>query len=402
MPPETPTLGTVRTVSWVDVVVVVVIAAAAVHGLRVGALVQVLTLAGFALGVTVGALLTGVAAPLVHDPALRVVVALGLVIGLGALGSILGHLVGSVGNLAARRHRLGPLDSAAGVGVAVVAGLFAVWLVANELAQTQYTWLSAAIQRSGIVRAVDQAMPPLPNVFSRVQAFLGSTGLPPVFTELEPAPVHVPTPSAAWAARVARTAAGSTVKVLGNACGYLQEGSAFVVAPGMVATNAHVVAGEQSTTVVVKGAQYPAVTVSFDPTFDLAILRTSAPLGPPLPIDGSSVPSGTWGAVIGYPEDGPLSIRPAAVATELSAEGRNIYNEGTVVRSVYQIDATIQPGNSGGPLLDGHGEVIGVVFSRSTVYQGVGYALASPGVLRRVDDARGRTRAVSTGACTSR
>ncbi len=387
--------------NWVDVVVIVILVATAIHGLRVGAVVQVLTLVGFAAGVTIGALLTGAVAPLVHGTLARTVVVLALVIGLGVAFSVLGRVVGTMGNLAARRHHLGPLDSAAGVGVALVAGLFAVWLVANELAQTQYTWLSAAIQRSGVVRAVDHVMPPLPSVFSRVQTFLGSTGLPPAFSELEPPPVHVPTPSLAFAESVARTAEASTVKVLGEACGYIQEGSGFVVAPGMVATNAHVVAGERSTSIVVRGAQYPATTVYFDPTFDLAVLRTGAPLGPTLRLDTSDVPSGTQGAVLGYPENGPLTIGPAAVAAELSAQGRNIYNEGTVVRSVYQIDATIQPGNSGGPLLDGSGQVVGVVFSRSTVYQGVGYALASPGVLRRVQEAEGRTATVSTGACTS-
>jgi S1-C subfamily serine protease len=388
-------------VDWVDAVVVVALVLAAVHGLRVGALIQVLSLAGFVLGVTLGALLADVVAPSVHTPSAKAAVALGLVIGMGAMFGVLGRVLGSWGNLAARRIRLGPLDSAAGVGVAVVAALFGVWLVANELVQSPYVWLSSAIQRSGLVRAVDGVMPPLPSVFSRVQGFLGGSGFPPVFSELEPTPLHVALPSGAWAQRIARSGAASTVKVLGQACGYVQEGSAFVVAPGEVVTNAHVVAGEHATTVVVRGQQYPATTVYFDPTFDLAVLRTAAPLGPPLALDPSTVPSGTQGAVIGYPENGPLTVDPAAVAEEIDAQGRNIYNEGTVTRQVYQIDANVQPGNSGGPLIDSGGQVIGVVFSRSTAYSGVGYALASPGVRTRVQVAEHRTAAVSTGACTT-
>lgn len=386
---------------WVDAVVVVALVVAAVHGLRVGALIQVLSLGGFVLGVTLGALLSDVVAPAVHTPSAKAAVALGLVIGMGAIFGVLGRVLGSWGNLAARRIRLGPLDSAAGVAVAVVAALFAVWLVANELVQSPYVWLSSAIQRSGLVRAVDGVMPPLPSVFSRVQGFLGGSGFPPVFSELEPTPLHVALPSAAWAQSIARSGAASTVKVLGQACGYVQEGSAFVVAPGEVVTNAHVVAGEHATTVVVRGQQYPATTVYFDPTFDLAVLRTAAPLGPPLALDPSTAPSGTKGAVVGYPENGPLSVDPAAVAEELNAHGRNIYNEGTVTRQVYQVDANVQPGNSGGPLLDAGGQVIGVVFSRSTAYSGVGYALASPGVRTRVQEAERRTAAVSTGACTA-
>jgi S1-C subfamily serine protease len=395
------TLGYPLGVNWVDIVVVLVVLVAAFHGLRVGAMIQVLSLAGFAVGVTVGAIVATAVEPHVHGASSKTLVALALVLGLGALVGVIGRVVGTWGRLAAHRLRLGPVDSAAGLGVAIVAALFAVWLVANELAQTQVTWLSAAIQQSGVVRAVDDVMPPLPSVFSRVQSFLNTSGFPPVFSELEPAPLHVRQPSAGWAQQVARTAAASTVKVLGQACGYLQEGSAFVAAPGTVVTNAHVVAGERATSVVVNGTQYPATAVYFDPTFDLAVLRTNAPIGPPLSIDASTVSPGTQGAVVGYPEDGPLTVDPAAVAQTIEAQGRNIYNQGTVTREVYQIDAKVEPGNSGGPLVDAGGQVIGVVFSRSTVYVHTGYALASPGVLARVQAAERRSAAVSTGSCTS-
>lgn len=384
---------------WVDIAVVVLLLLAAVHGLRVGAVVQVLSLAGFVLGVTIGALLTDVVEPSVHSIASKTAVALALVFGIGALLGTTGRIVGTWGNLAARRHRLGGVDSAAGTGVAIVAALFAVWLVANELAQTQYSWLSSAIQRSGVVRAVDTVMPPLPAVFSHVQSFFGSSGFPPVFSELEPVPVHVATPSAAEAQALAASDVGSTVKILGQACGYLQEGSGFAVAPGMVVTNAHVVAGEPSTDVVVNGQSYPATAVLFDPTFDLAVLRTSAPIGPALTLDSGTVSPSSKGAVIGYPENGPLTVGPAAVARQVTAQGRNIYNEGTVTRQVYEIDANVEPGNSGGPLVESGGEVVGVVFSRSTVYPDVGYALTSPGVLARVHQAEPRTAAVSTGTC---
>lgn len=386
---------------WVDVVVVVLLVLAALHGLRVGALIQVLTLAGFVLGVTLGSLLADVVAPSVHAPPVKAAVSLALVVGLGMLLGVLGRLAGTWGNLAARRIRLGPLDSAAGVGVAIVAALFGIWLVANELVQSPYGWLSSAIERSSVVRTVDGVMPPLPDVFSRVQGFLGGSGFPPVFSELEPAPSHVSVPSAAWAQAVARTAEGSTVKVLGQACGYVQEGSAFVIGPGALLTNAHVVAGEASTSVVVQGRAYAATVVYFNPTYDLAVLRSAAPLGAVLTLDPSTVPGGTKAAVVGYPEDGPLTVDPAAVATQLSAQGRNIYNEGTVTRQVYQISANVEPGNSGGPLVDPDGQVIGVVFSRSTAYPDVGYALASPGVRARVLAVSRRTAAVGTGACTS-
>jgi S1-C subfamily serine protease len=232
-----------------------------------------------------------------------------------------------------------------------------------------------------------------------VQGFLSESGFPSVFSQLEPPPVPASRPTTRYARQVAATAMGSTVKVLGQACGFEQEGSAFVVEPGTVVTNAHVVAGEDQTDVVVGNRTYAATVVLFDPTFDIAVLHTTAPLGPPLTIDPTMVTPGTKGAVVGYPEDGPLTVGAASVAAQINAQGRNIYNEGTISREVYEVDADIEPGNSGGPLIGPDGDVIGVVFSRSTAYKGIGYALASPGVLSHVDQAAGRTKPAGTGAC---
>jgi S1-C subfamily serine protease len=169
----------------------------------------------------------------------------------------------------------------------------------------------------------------------------------------------------------------------------------------MVATNAHVVAGEADTQVLVDGNPYKATAVLFDPSFDLAILRTRAPLGPVLHIDPDLVARGTQAAILGYPEDGPLTVDPAGVTQEITATGRDIYNSGQVTRGVYALDANVRPGNSGGPLMAAGGEVIGVVFSRSTEYSTVGYALTSPGVLARVQLADSRTQPVGTGQCTA-
>jgi S1-C subfamily serine protease len=174
-----------------------------------------------------------------------------------------------------------------------------------------------------------------------------------------------------------------------------------VVGHGLVVTNAHVVAGESATQVVVNGASYAATVVLFDPKFDLAVLRTAAPLGAALTIDPDQVPRGTQAAILGYPEDGPLTIGAAGVTAEVTAVGRDIYNQGAVTRGVYALDATVRPGNSGGPVVIAGGEVVGVVFSRSTVYANVGYALTSPGVLARVRQAASRQAPVSTQKCAT-
>lgn len=382
-------------------VLVVLVVAAAVHGLRLGALVQLFTYAGFFAGLLLGALLSVLVVSPVRSPVFRTFVSLALVLGLAVALGIGGRVLGTWSNAGLKRLHLGSLDAAAGVAVGVVAVLLSAWILSNVLVESRYTWLSSAIQRSDVLRTVDNVLPPVPAVFAQVQGFLQSGGFPPVFADLAPLPAgRVAEPTAAQAQAMSVTAGRSTVKVLGVACGYEQEGSGFVVAPGLVATNAHVVAGETTTTVVVGSADYRATTVYFDPSFDLALLRTAAPLGPPLVLVTTTVPRGAVAAAVGYPEDRGLTVTPAGVAATVTAEGRDIYNDGLVVRQVYEIDADVLPGNSGGPLVDQSGAVIGVVFSRSTVDAGVGYALTSPAVATRVAQARTSTRAVSTDHCT--
>jgi S1-C subfamily serine protease len=377
---------------------------AAVHGLRLGALVQLLTFGGFWLGFLLGIFIFVPLFSFMHNQTARGVVTIGAVLitatGLGAAGRVLG----TWSNVSLRRHHLGRVDSVFGVLVAVVAVLLSSWLVASVISSpnSRYTWLSSAVARSDILHSIDEVLPQVPSVYGDLQNFLNTRGFPQVFSNLiPPTASSVATPTNAQTQALANPAITSVVKVLGTACGNEQEGSAFVVGPGMVATNAHVVAGEPDTVVVVNGSSYRATAVLFDPSFDLAILRTKAPLGPVLPISPNLVGRGTQAAILGYPEDGPLTVDPAGVTAEITAVGRDIYNNGLVTRGVYAVDADVLPGNSGGPLVAAGGQVIGVVFSRSTVYSTVGYALASPGVLARVQAADGRFTPVGTGQCTA-
>ncbi len=147
--------------------------------------------------------------------------------------------------------------------------------------------------------------------------------------------------------------------------------------------------------------------VSFDPSYDLAVLRVNDLSEPALPLDSSTVSRGTQAAVLGYPEGGPFDVVPAGVMDEFQAQGRDIYGQGLTEREVYELQAVVRPGNSGGPLVEPDGEVIGVVFSRSTTNNDVGYALTSPGVLAEVQRAKtltadGGHRAVHVGVTARR
>jgi S1-C subfamily serine protease len=391
-------------VDWVDLLIIGLMLLAAVHGLRLGALVQLLTFGGFWIGMVIGTLVWVPVLTFVHNQDVRALVTVALVLFTASSIGFVGRVLGTWSNVTLRRHHLGSVDSAFGVLVAVVAVLLSAWLVASVITSpnSRFTWLSAAVARSDILHSVDRVLPQVPSVFTDLQNFLSARGFPQVFTTLTPpATGTVATPTSATTRALADPAIFSTVKILGAACGNEQEGSGFVVGHGLVATNAHVVAGEPSTQVVLGGTAYRATAVLFDPSFDLAVLRTRAPLGPVLTIDPDDVGRGTQSALLGYPEDGPLTINPAGVTAEVTAVGRDIYNQGTVTRGVYALDADVRPGNSGGPLMGPGGEVIGVVFSRSTVYSNVGYALTSPGVLARVQAAEADQAAVSTGKCAS-
>jgi S1-C subfamily serine protease len=389
-------------VNWVDLLIIALMLLAAVHGLRLGALVQILTFGGFWLGLLLGTVVWVHALSFIHQDNERAgITVVAVLITAGGLAAV-GRTAGTYSNVTLRRLHLGAVDAALGVGVAVVAVLLSSWLVASVILSpnSRFTWLSSAVARSDILHSVDRVLPQAPPVFSDLQNYLNEQGFPQVFSTLTPPLTGtVSTPGSVATKDLADPAIQSTVKVLGAACGNEQEGSGFVVGQGMVVTNAHVVAGESATQVVVDGASYAATVVLFDPTFDLAVLRTDAPLGPVLTIDPDEVPRGTQAAIVGYPEDGPLLTGSAGVTGEVTATGRDIYNQGAVTRSVYVLEANVRPGNSGGPVVIAGGEVVGVVFSRSTVYPDVGYALTSPGVLARVRLAESRQVPVSTQKC---
>ena len=390
--------------NWVDWVLLVLVALSGVHGLRLGAAMQVLSFGGFWLGLFLGALLTPPIARHMHSTASKTIVAAVVVFGMAGLVGGLGRLLGAQSSSLLQRVRLGPVDSGFGAAVAVFATLVAAWLVATMLVNSRYTSLDAALKNSRIVRAMDSILPAPPSVFARIESFLANEGFPVVFTGLPPQalpPVALPTDAAVRSAVLA--AGPSTVQIAGTGCGVIQEGSGFVVAPGYVVTNAHVVAGITHPFVIDAKGRHAAEPMLFDPELDVAILRVPGLTDPSLRVDPQDVSRGATGAVLGYPEGGPFTYGPASVAAAFDANGLDIYGRSQTTRYVYQLAAEVRPGNSGGPLVAPDGLVIGVVFARSTSDANTGYALATPAVL--VDVRRGEAQPtnqpVSTGSCVS-
>jgi S1-C subfamily serine protease len=388
-------------VNLLDLVLLLILTLSLFSGFRRGAALQVVTYTGLIAGLIAGALLAPFTATLGRDPFTQATIALATLVGLAAIGDALGWVLGRKVWVAARRSPLSPVDHAAGTVVAAFAVLLTVWFLAFNLVQGPFPALSRQIRDSTVVGALDAVLPRPPLLLAQVRGFLDRFGFPEVFADLPPAPAGpVQEPSDDQAARAFRAADDATLKVVGQACDRIQEGSGFLVEPNYVVTNAHVVAGVRSPQVQQQGGQtFDADTVLFDDDLDLAVLRIESDPAPDLDLEPQPLGRGDVGAVVGYPRGGALTGEKAAVRRPLLAVGRDIYGEDTVRRRVYELQADVLPGDSGGPFVTVDGLVGGVVFAASTTHAGVGYALTAQEAGPPIRQALGRTQPVGTGPC---
>lgn len=384
-----------------DVFLIVILVVAAASGFRRGAALQVFSYTGLLLGLLVGAVIAPRVAGSIEGSGARTGVALGTLLLAGAVGDALGWLVGSRARLRTRSSRFGSADAAGGSLVALLATLLAIWFISLNLVNGPFPEVASEIRGSAIVRGLGTALPDPPSVVGEMRRLFDRFGFPDVFQGIPPEPgeaVEGPTPSQTQ--RAYEAAAASTVRIDGRACDSIVEGSGFVVAPGYVVTNAHVVAGVGAPDVrAAGGVGGTADTVLFDPNLDLAVLRLDAPLGPALSFANEDEMRGTVGAVLGYPEGGPLIASGAAVREPILAVGHDIYGRDDIERNVYELQVEVHPGNSGGPFVLPDGTVAGVVFAASSVDPEVGYAIRASEILDEVRLALTRTTAVSTGPC---
>ena len=384
-----------------DVLILLMLVVSLFTGFRRGAALQLVTYSGLIVGLIVGALLAPEIAGLARDPFAQATIALLSLLLFAAIGDAIGWLIGRRVWAAARRSRLDPLDAGAGSVVAGAAALLTVWFLAFNLVQGPFPPVSQQIRGSSVVRALDSVLPRPPSLLAQVRTFFDRFGFPEVFAGLPPAPAGpVRGPSQAEARRAFDAADQSTVRIVGQACDRIQEGSGFVVDPSPVVTTAHVVAGVGSPQVQVQdGGEFAAETVLFDDDLDVAILRVDAAPAESLSLVAETLDRGATGAVLGYPGGGDLRGDEAAVRREMLAVGRDIYGEDTVRRHIYELQTRVQPGNSGGPFVTTSGEVAGVVFAAAATNEGIGYALTSGEVMPRVRQGIASEGAVSTGDC---
>lgn len=381
-----------------DIVLIVFAVSAAIGGYRLGFVARATSWLGLALGVIAGAMLLPEVLPQVQDAseATMALVAIGLLVGTALIGQALGLVLGSRLHAELPAGAVRRTDQVAGGVIGIVGLLVALWLLLPTLAHIP-GWTATQARGSVIAREVNARFPDPPDTLEALRRIVGDDPFPQVFDGLRPAPDPGASPgSSGLSTELANQVARSTVKIEGIACSRVQEGSGFFVGDDLVVTNAHVVAGEDETTVELSdGSTLDAEVVAFDPERDLAVLRTSGGGRAPLPLRDAEI--GDTGGVFGRPGGGPLEISPFRVGDQITAVGRDIYDSSSTSRTVLVLAAELAPGDSGSALVDPQGQVVGVAFAVAPDRPGVSYALA-------VDELEGvlagdLTRERDTGGC---
>lgn len=384
----------------VDVLIIIFALSALLRGHQMGFVRQIGSTAGFFGGLFLGAWLEPYTVSLAHSQTTKAFVTLLTTLGCALVFLTVGEYVGLRLKQRVRMKSINSFDNVIGGFLGAVTLFLSAWLVAAFAISLPLPSLQSALHNSRIISAMNKQLPPAPTLIADLGHLIDPNGFPQVFIGSEPNPrgnISMPS-SGDLQAAVARDQA-SVVKVEGKGCGGIIEGSGFVVAPNEIATNAHVVAGISQPYVEDGNGVHSATVIWFDPNLDFAVLRVNGLAGHELAIDSGKVNSGTAAAVLGYPGGGPFTAGTAAVLDEFTATGRNIYGSGSTDRDVYEIQASVIPGNSGGPLVVQNGSVIGVVFAESTTYQHVGYALTTGQIINEINQATSQNRAVSTGQC---
>jgi S1-C subfamily serine protease len=374
----------------VDLIVIAWVAVSALLGARRGLVANVLGLAGFAVGALVGA---RIAPHLLSGGSSSTWLPFASMIGALIGGSIAQGLTGTAAELLRGKLVRGPLrmvDTAGGLFVGALLGLAVAWLAAVVALAQPGLGLRHDVQGSTVLPALMREVPAdeVLNALARFDPL-------PVIPSLADRALPPPDPSV-LRSRAARRDQRSVVRIEGVACGLNIQGSGWVVRPGIVATNAHVVAGEDGAEVEVPGGPaFPGTPIAVDPANDVALLRVPGLHTPPLPVASRS-PSGDAVVLIGYPENGPLTAVPGRAGAPVTALAPDAYGRHIHPRTVVPLRGLLRHGDSGGPVVNRAGRVVAMMFAAD---EGAGVAGGFGVPLDAIEAALHHTGHADTGPC---
>lgn len=385
-----------------DVLVVIVLLIYLGEGWRSGFIRSVSAIIGLIAGAVAAFFLIPVVGTLVPDPFWRTFLVVSSAVALIILGSMAGAGVGRLIRGRNEKTPLGALDRVGGALANLIVAALITALLAGSVASLGIPVLSAAVSNSWVLQAINTVTPePVSAALARLRSVVAAQGLPVIsggFSGITKSPgaPKVDTSTAALTA-----AAASVVRINGTAyaCGQNQSGSGFVIAPDRIVTNAHVVAGVRQPIVQAPNGQtLDGRIVYFDPQNDLAVIAVSGLQAPTLRL-GDALAVGADGVIDGYPYGGPFTTGGAQVLAHSTESVENIYGTGRSNRDLYTVAADIEPGNSGGPLLETNGSIAGIVFAKSSTDAQLGYAMTDAVLAPVVQQASALSAPTSSGAC---
>ncbi|WP_022873693.1 MarP family serine protease [Nesterenkonia alba] len=390
-------------VTLLDVVLVLVVIGFFLAGLMRGLWVTLGGAAGFLVGATAAFFAIPVVAGWVPDPTWRVVAVIGAAIVLMVAGHAVGSTAGREVQKMFRSSALRTLGSVVGGVLNAVVAVVVIAALSFSLQAMGFPAVNHHMKQSMVLRAIDTVVPDqAERMFAQVRGVVMDSDIPEIAQLLVEEPAELPEDGELTASAAETAASVARISGVAHQCGQSQTGSGVAVSSTRVVTNAHVVAGVSEPTVEMPDGQVLAArVVHFDTARDIALLAVDPVNAGAAPVGGPMDP-GESGYVMGFPSGGPFMAGPAVVQARDTSQINNIYGSSPSDVEVYQVNADVRQGNSGGPLVDAEGHVVGIVFARAMEGTNVGFAVTAEEIGEVLTAPEVFTETVSTGQCIDR
>lgn len=391
------------TVTLLDIILAFVVLMFVAAGFARGVWVTVGGAAGFLVGATAAFFAIPIVAAWVPDTPWRVVAVIGCAIVLVVAGHALGSAAGAEVQRMFRSPTLKTLSALVGAAVNLVVALIVIAALSFSVQAMGFPQVNQHIKQSTVIQGINAAMPDqVESMFADVRSTVMASDIPELAQLLVPEAEDAPETGELTEAASATAQSVARITGVAQQCGQSQFGSGVAVSPNRVVTNAHVVGGVSEPSVEMPDGQIAtARVVHFDPAKDLALLAVDTLDAPPAPVGDAMAPNES-GFVMGYPSGGPFVAGPAVVQARDVSQINNIYGASASELEIYQLNADVRRGNSGGPLVDEEGNVAGIVFARALEGNAVGFAVTADAAGEVISNPDSFTETVSTGQCVDR
>lgn len=388
-----------------DVILGLVLVGFLVAGLARGVWATIGGAAGFLVGAVAAFFAMPLVAGWVSDPVWRTVAVIGCAIVVVLAGHALGSAAGREIQRSVRSPAVQTLSSLIGGVLNLVVAGVVIAALSFSIQAMGFPQVNQHMKQSMVLRGIDYLVPDrVESMFAEVRSVVLDSDIPELTQLLVPDAEPLPQSIDGELSEAAAVTAESVARISGIAhqCGQSQSGSGVAISPNRVVTNAHVLAGVSDVSVEMPDGQVrTGRVVLFDSSRDLALVAVDT-LDAGAASVGGPMETGEEGYVMGYPAGGPFNAGPAVVQARGESAVNNIYGGASSEVEVYQLNANVRQGNSGGPLVNTDGEVTGIIFARSVEGSSVGFAVTAEQAGDVLTAPDSFTDTVSTGECVSR